>query len=55
MREENSYLDMKVELHQFDFLGQFGSSLISIYSPEVLNTAIFGLRITHAHFNHKEV
>ena len=36
-------------------IGQFGCTLISMYSPEVLNTAVFGLKITHAHFNHKEV
>jgi len=34
--------------------GQFGSTLISMYSPEVLNTAVWGLKITHAHFNYKE-
>merc|ERR1712241_665752 len=34
--------------------GQFGSSLISMYSPEVLNTAVWGLKITHAHFNYKQ-
>jgi len=35
-------------------IGQFGSTLISMYSPEVLNTAVFGISGTHAHFRHQE-
>ncbi|XP_023329813.1 uncharacterized protein LOC111702378 [Eurytemora carolleeae] len=31
-------------------VGQFGSTLISMYSPEVLATAVFGIKTTHAHF-----
>jgi hypothetical protein len=36
-------------------IGQFGSTLISLYNPEVLNTVIFGVNMTHAHLRVDQV
>jgi hypothetical protein len=36
-------------------IGQFGSTLISLYNPEVLNTVVFGVNMTHAHLRVDEV
>ncbi len=36
-------------------IGQFGSTLISLYNPEVLNTVVFGVNMTHAHLRLDEV
>ena len=36
-------------------IGQFGSTLISLYNPEVLNSVVFGVNMTHAHLRVDEV
>jgi hypothetical protein len=36
-------------------IGQFGSTLIALYNPEVLNTVVFGVNMTHAHLRVDEV
>ena len=36
-------------------IGQFGATLISLYNPEVLNSVVFALNMTHAHLRVDEV
>jgi hypothetical protein len=36
-------------------IGQFGSTLISLYNPEILATVALGVNMTHAHLRVDEV